>query len=51
MSAARATLFTDLRAALPGDALLTREEELRPYECDGHCGYRGCRWPRLRRYA
>ncbi|MHB8404606.1 MAG: FAD-linked oxidase C-terminal domain-containing protein [Gammaproteobacteria bacterium] len=40
MSAAPATLFTDLRAALPGDALLTREEELRPYECDGLTAYR-----------
>ncbi len=35
-----AALFTDLRAALPGDALLIREEELRPYECDGLTAYR-----------
>src|SRR5487761_2019822 len=40
MTAARATLLTDLRAALPGDALLTREEALRPYECDGLTAYR-----------
>ena len=29
-----------LRAALPRDALLTREEERRPYECDGLSAYR-----------
>ncbi len=40
MSDARTTLLAELRAALPGDALLTCEEELRPYECDGLTAYR-----------
>ncbi len=30
----------ELRQILPAKAVLTAEEELRPYECDGLCGYR-----------
>ena len=40
MTASRTTLLADLRAALPADALLTHEEQLRPYECDGLTAYR-----------
>ncbi|WP_297528380.1 FAD-linked oxidase C-terminal domain-containing protein [Thiohalobacter sp.] len=36
----RAPLIRDLRRLLPEDALLWREEELRPYECDGLSAYR-----------
>ncbi len=36
----RASLIRDLRRLLPEDALLWREEELRPYECDGLSAYR-----------
>ncbi len=37
----RRQCFLDaLRAALPGDALLTTPEELHPYECDGLSAYR-----------
>ena len=40
MTASRTTLLADLRAALPADALLTHQEQLRPYECDGLTAYR-----------
>jgi len=36
----RSALIRDLRRLLPEDALLWREEELRPYECDGLSAYR-----------
>jgi glycolate oxidase len=44
MTAAGTGLLAELRAALPADALLTREEELRPYECDGLTAYRTLPW-------
>jgi glycolate oxidase len=34
------TLVSELRAALPGDAVLTEPAELRTYECDGLTGWR-----------
>lgn len=37
---ARADLLRVLRTFLPADAVLEREEELRPYECDGLAAYR-----------
>ena len=33
-------LATKLRAIVPADAVLTNEEDLRPYECDGLSAYR-----------
>ncbi len=36
----RATLLRRLRRLLPADAVLAREEELRPYECDALSAYR-----------
>ena len=36
----RAALAAELRAFLPDDAVLEREEEVRPYECDGLSAYR-----------
>src|SRR5262249_41868058 len=38
-------IATTLRAVLPEDCLLTREEERRPYECDGLTAFR--RLPQL----
>jgi len=38
--ARRADLLRALRAFLPADCVLEREEELRPYECDGLSAYR-----------
>ena len=35
----RAVLATALRQILPADAVLTQEEDLRPYECDGLSAY------------
>ena len=40
-----ADIITALRAVLPEDCLLTREEERRPYECDGLTAFR--RLPQL----
>ncbi|MDE2196268.1 MAG: FAD-binding protein [Gammaproteobacteria bacterium] len=40
MTASGTALLTELRAALPADALLTHQEQLRPYECDGLTAYR-----------
>ena len=40
-SASAAALLLRLRAALPGEALLTEAEDLHPYECDGLSVYRG----------
>ena len=40
-----ADIVTALRAVLPEDCLLTREEERRPYECDGLTAFR--RLPQL----
>jgi glycolate oxidase len=37
---ARADLVQELRKFLPEDSVLEREEELRPYECDGLSAYR-----------
>ncbi|EXJ14044.1 FAD-linked oxidase C-terminal domain-containing protein [Imhoffiella purpurea] len=37
---ARADLVAALRAFLPADAVLERQEEVRPYECDGLSAYR-----------
>lgn len=37
---ARADLVRELRGFLPADSVLEREEELRPYECDGLSAYR-----------
>ncbi|MES9968075.1 MAG: FAD-binding oxidoreductase, partial [Sedimenticola sp.] len=34
------SLITALREILPDDAVLTEEEDLRPYECDGLSAYR-----------
>jgi glycolate oxidase len=36
----RAALVAELRAFLPDDSVLEREEEVRPYECDGLSAYR-----------
>ncbi len=36
----RADLFADLRQAMPDLLILHREEDLRPYECDGLAAYR-----------
>jgi glycolate oxidase len=36
----RSALVAELRAFLPDDAVLEREEEVRPYECDGLSAYR-----------
>ncbi len=36
----RAALVQSLRAFLPADAVLKREEQVRPYECDGLAVYR-----------
>jgi glycolate oxidase len=38
------SLIAELRALLPGHAILTQEEELRPYECDGLSAYRQLPW-------
>jgi glycolate oxidase len=38
--AARASLVTELRSFLKADAVLEKEEEVRPYECDGLSAYR-----------
>jgi len=38
--ATRADLMRELRGFLPEDSVLEREEELRPYECDGLSAYR-----------
>jgi glycolate oxidase len=35
-----AQLLADLRRLLPADAVLTEDEDLRPYECDGLSAYR-----------
>ena len=40
-----ADIVTALRAVLPEDCVLTREEERRPYECDGLTAFR--RLPQL----
>ncbi|MBK1723626.1 FAD-linked oxidase C-terminal domain-containing protein [Thiocystis violacea] len=40
LTAARAELVAALRAFLPEDSVLRREEELQPYECDGLSAYR-----------
>ncbi len=37
---ARETLIQDLLKVLPADSVITREEGLKPYECDGLTGYR-----------
>ena len=39
-SARRQEVARALAALLPADCLLSREEELRPYECDGLAAYR-----------
>lgn len=39
-AAARTQLLSALRAFLPANAVLTCEEDLRPYECDGLSAYR-----------
>ncbi|ADC62855.1 FAD-linked oxidase C-terminal domain-containing protein [Allochromatium vinosum] len=36
----RAALVAELRTFLPDDSVLEREEEVRPYECDGLSAYR-----------
>jgi glycolate oxidase len=36
----KSVVLSRLRAALPPDALLAEDEELRPYECDGLTAYR-----------
>ncbi len=36
----RHALIADLSAILPGHALLTQDEDLKPYECDGLSAYR-----------
>ena len=38
--AAPASLLAELRAILPPESLITDEELLRPYECDGLSAYR-----------
>jgi len=40
LTATRTALVAALRAFLPADAVLEREEEVRPYECDGLAVYR-----------
>ena len=39
-SSVRENLIAKLGAILPGDALLTKQEDLKPYECDGLSAYR-----------
>jgi glycolate oxidase len=36
----RATVVAALRSALPADCVLSRDEEVRPYECDGLTAFR-----------
>jgi len=36
----KSAVLTALRAALPADCVLSQDEELRPYECDGLTAFR-----------
>ena len=40
----RATLLAELARVLPANALLSADEDLKPYECDGLTAYRSLPW-------